>query len=186
MNTHELVLLSPYKFPAQYAMTMSDEDMAAWLNGFTALWHPAVLWQAKGAPRCETTYDHEAPKAGFLYALPEPPPAYLPDDWEECVKQAGGLVFKATPDRATTLANLKAALCAEGAAALGWKQGLDLNADDVGPLFGLGWGHVLLAALSEAMEHENLLDVEAFWDAVQHAVALLGGFPYTPVTPVTP
>src|SRR6266852_1164621 len=121
MNTHEFVLLSPYRYPAQYAMTMSDEDMAAWLNGFTALWHPAVLWQAKGAPRCETTYDHEAPKAGFLYALPETPPAYL-----------------------------KAALCAEGAAALGWKQGLDLNADDVGPLFGLGWGHVLLAALSEA------------------------------------
>jgi hypothetical protein len=186
MNTHELVLLSPYKFPAQYAMTMSDEDMAAWLNGFTALWHPAVLWRAKGAPRCETTYDHEAPKAGFLYALPETPPAYLPDDWEERVKQAGGLVFKAAPDRAATLANLKAALGAEGAAALGWKQGLDLHVDDLGPFFGLGWGHLLLAALSEAMEHENLLDVAAFWDDVQHAVALLGGFPYTPMTPANP
>ena len=110
MNTHELVLLSPYRYPAQYAMTMSDEDMAAWLNGYTALWHPALLWRAKGAPRCETTYDHETPKAGFVYALPETPPAYLPDDWDERVKQAGAIVFKATPDRATTLANLKAAL----------------------------------------------------------------------------
>ena len=78
MSTHELVLLSPYRYPAQYAMTMSDEDMAAWLNGFTALWHPALLWQAKSLPRCEATYDHEQPKAGFIYALPETPPAYLP------------------------------------------------------------------------------------------------------------
>jgi hypothetical protein len=186
MNTHELVLLSPYRYPAQYAMTMSDEDMAAWLNGFTALWHPALVWGAKGAPRCETTYDHETPKAGFVYALPETPPAFLPDNWEERVKQAGGLVFKATADRATTLANLKAAMCAEGAAALGWKEGLDLPPDNVGPLFGLGWGHLLLAALSEAMEHENLLDVAAFWGDVQHAVALLGGFPYTTIAAPNP
>src|SRR5262245_16023661 len=110
MNMRELVLLSPYRYPAQYAMTMSDEDMAAWLNGFTALWHPALLWQAGAPPRCDTTYDHETPKPGCLYALPESPPAYLPDDWETRVKEAGSLVFRATPDRATTLANLKAAI----------------------------------------------------------------------------
>src|SRR5262245_51983284 len=110
MNSRELVLLSPYRFPAQYAMSLSDEDMASWLNGFTALWHPAVLCQAKAPPRHETTYDHETPKAGFIYALPESPPAYLPDDWEKRVKDAGAIVFKATPDRAATLANLKAAL----------------------------------------------------------------------------
>jgi hypothetical protein len=180
MNTHELVLLSPYRFPAQYAMTMSDEDMAAWLNGFTALWHPALLWQAKGAPRCEATYDHEQPKPGHIYALPETPPAYLPDDWEVRVKQAGSLVFKTTPDRHATLANLQAALNAEGAPALGWKQGFETPAENVGPFFGLAWGNQLLAALSEAMEHENLVDVAGFWDDVQRAVAGLAGFTYTP------
>ena len=180
MNTHELVLLSPYKFPAQYAMTLADEEMAAWLNGFTALWHPAILWQAKGAPRCEATYDHETPKAGFVYALPENPPAYLPDDWEARVKQAGALTFKTTADRTTTLANLKAALNAEGRAVFGWKEGFDLSADEVGPFFGLAWGHQLLASLCEAMEHENLLDQAAYWDDVQQAVALLAKLPYTP------
>jgi hypothetical protein len=183
MNTHELVLLSPYRYPAQYAMTMSDEDMGSWLNGYTALWHPALLWQANGAPRCETTYDHETPRAGCIYALPETPPAYLPEDWDERVRQAGSLVFKATPDRATTLANLKAALCADNAPAVGWKQGLDLAADELGPFFGLAWGHLLLAALSEAMEHENLLDVATFWNDVQQAVALFAGLPYLPPTP---
>ena len=184
MSTHELILLSPYRFPAQYAMTMSDEDMASWLNGFTALWHPALLWQAKGAARCEATYDHETPKPGFVYALPEAPPSYLPDDWEERVRQAGSLVFKTTPDRAVTLANLKAALTAEGAPVFGWKEGLYLPADDVAPFFGIAWGHQMLAALAEAMEHENLLDQAAFWDDVQHAIAILGGMPYTPATPV--
>ena len=180
MNTHELVLLSPYKFPAQYAMTLADEEMAAWLNGFTALWHPAILWQAKGAPRCEATYDHETPKAGMIYALPENPPSYLPEDWEARVKHAGALTFKTTADRATTLANLQAALSAEGAPAFGWKGGVDLPEDEVGPFFGLAWGHQLLASLCEAMEHENLLDQAAFWDDVQQAIALLAKLPYTP------
>jgi hypothetical protein len=179
MNTHELVLLSPYKFPAQYSMTMSDEDMAAWLNAFTVLWHPAVLWQAKGAPRCEATYDHETPKPGYIYALPDSPPAYLPDDWEARVRDAGAITFKAAVDRETTLANLKAALTAEGTPALGWKDGLNLSLDELGPFFGIAWGHQLLASLAEAMEHENLLDQTAFWDDVQQAVATLGGLPYT-------
>ena len=186
MSTHELVLLSPYRFPAQYAMTLSDEDMAAWLNGYTALWHPALLWQAKAAPRCEATYDHETPKPGFIYALPEAPPSYLPDDWEERVRQAGSIMFRTTPDRTATLANLKAALDAEGAPALGLKQAFALPAEDVGPFFGLAWGHQLLAALSEAMEHENLLDQAAFWDDVQQAIALLAGFTYTPAVPQPP
>src|SRR3954471_13004914 len=119
---HELILLSPYRYPAQSALTLANEDMAAWLNGLTALWHPAVLWQAKGPPRCDAPYDHEQPQAGFVYVLPESPPAYLPDDWEERVRSAGALTFKATPDRETTLANLRAALAAEGAPPLGWPQ----------------------------------------------------------------
>jgi hypothetical protein len=186
MNTHELVLLSPYRYPAQYAMTMSDEDMAAWLNAFTVLWHPALLWQAASAPRSETTYDHETPRAGVIYALPETPPAYLPENWDERVRQAGSIVFKATPDRTATLANLKAALAAEGTPAFGWKEGLDRPAEEIGPFFGLGWGHLLLAALSEAMEHENLLDVASFWNDVQQAVALFAGLTYTPPAPEAP
>ncbi|MBI2805217.1 MAG: hypothetical protein HYX68_09595 [Planctomycetes bacterium] len=183
MDSHELVLLSPYRYPAQYAMTMSDEDMAAWLNGHTALWHPALLWQAKGPPRIEATYDHETPKPGHVYALPETPPAYLPDDWDERVKQAGSLVFRATPDREATLANLTAALTAEGAPSPGWKAGLDRVPTEIGPFFGLAWGHLLLAALAEAMEHENLLEPESFWGEVQQAIALLGGMTYTPRVP---
>jgi hypothetical protein len=180
MSMHELVLLSPYKFPAQYAMTLSDEDMAAWLNGFTALWHPALLWQTKSLPRCEATYDHETPKAGYVYALPECPPAYLPDDWEARVKQAGAIVFKSTPDRAATLANLKAALSAEGAPEIGWKAGLDRTAEELGPFFGLGWGHQMLASLCEAMEHENLLDQAGFNDDIQQAIAQLGDLKLPP------
>src|SRR2546429_559813 len=40
--------------------------------------------------------------------------------------------------------------------------------------------------LNEAMEHENLLEVEAFWDNIQQAIALLAGVPYTPATPSAP
>ena len=54
MSAHELILLSPYRYPAQYALTLADEDMACWLNAYTALWHPALLWQAShGFPMLE-------------------------------------------------------------------------------------------------------------------------------------
>ena len=59
MVQHELVLLSPYRFPGQNSLMLADEDMASWLNGFSALWHPALLWNAKGPPRCDAQYDHE-------------------------------------------------------------------------------------------------------------------------------
>jgi hypothetical protein len=177
--SHELILLSPYRFPAQSALTLANEDMASWLNALTALWHPAVLWQAKGPPRCETPYDHEQPRPNTVYAIPESPPSYLPDDWDRRVQEAGSVAFRTTPDRPTTLAHLKAALSVAGAPEIGWREAFDAAAQDVAPFFGLAWGHLMLAALSEAMEHENLLDPGAFWDDVQHAVARLAGRPYT-------
>src|SRR5882724_2410930 len=179
---HELILLSPYRYPAQTSMTLANEDMACWLNALTVLWHPAVLWQAKGPPRCDTPYDHEQPRAACIYALPEAPTSYLPDDWEQRVRDAGSLAFKATPDRATTLANLQAALTAEGAPALGWSGAFEQAPDAVAAFYGLGWGHLLQGTLAEAMEHENLLDPAGFWDDTQYAVALLGGLAYTPAS----
>jgi hypothetical protein len=181
MSAHELVLLSPYRYPAQHAMTLADEDMASWLNGYTALWHPAVLWQAQGPPRCDAPYDHEQPRPGCIYALPESPPAYLPDDWDERVRAAGAVVFRVSPERATTLANLRVALTEAGAPAVGWPAGFELDPQRCGAFFGLGLGYLLHASLAEAMEHENLLDPAAFWSDVQFAISLLAGFAYTPV-----
>lgn len=162
-------------------MTLAEEDMACWLNAQSVLWHPALLWQAQGPPRCDSTYDHEQPRPHHVYALPQTPDSYLPEDWEQRVKAAGAIVFRATPDRAATLANLRAALTAEGAPSLGWRDGLDLDESQLGPWFGLGLGYLLLAALAEAMEHENLLEPAAFWDDVQFATALYAGYAYTPL-----
>ena len=41
----ELILLSPYTPPTQHALMLGAEDTGAWLNGWSALWHPAaVAW----------------------------------------------------------------------------------------------------------------------------------------------
>ena len=47
---HELILLSPYKLPGQYPLTLAEDEMASWLNGYSALWHPSVLWNATQPP----------------------------------------------------------------------------------------------------------------------------------------
>ena len=39
MNSRELVLLSPYRLPAQHELILASEDMAAWLHCYSALWH---------------------------------------------------------------------------------------------------------------------------------------------------
>src|ERR1700682_3225073 len=89
---------------------LGNEDVAAFLNGYSALWHPASLLGASGPPRIASQYDHEQPTAGHVYAVPEEPPLFLPEDWDRRVHEAVAVVFRSTPDRPTTLANLMAAL----------------------------------------------------------------------------
>src|SRR5206468_3974840 len=110
MNPRELLLLSPYRVPAQHSQMLGNEDTAAFLNAYTALWHPAALQGAAGPPQIASPYDHEQPTAGHIYAIPESPPLILPDDWDQRVVDAGAIAFRATADRETTLSNLKEAL----------------------------------------------------------------------------
>jgi hypothetical protein len=191
MNQTELVLLSPYQLPGQNPLVLGADDMASWLNAYSALWHPAALWEATNPPRVDSAYDHEEPKAGHVYAIPQTPPLVLPDDWDQKVRDAGAVAFRATPDRQQTFANLKEALRALAAPAAAAEpapedngkpsvraQLLDWGGEQVAPFLGIGLGYVLIATLCEAMEHENLLATAEFWVDVQRAIAALAGVPH--------
>ena len=208
---HELILLSHNRLPAQNALMLGNEDVTAFLNGYTALWHPAVMCGASGPPRVCSPYDHEQPAAGHVYAVPESPPSMLPDDWDDRVRNAGSITFHATTDRQATLDNLKAALRAysdretrrqgdketrrQGDRETG-RQGekeksagadsvflspclpvslslWELTADQLGPFFGIGLGLLVLDALFEAMERENLIPRAELWQDVQQAILAL-------------
>src|SRR5437764_732371 len=65
-----LTLLSPYRLPTQSTLYLGDEEVAAFLNGWAALWHPLALHGAGEAPRLASPYDHEQPQPGHVYALP--------------------------------------------------------------------------------------------------------------------
>ncbi len=173
MSARELFLLSPYQLPTHNTLYLGDDDVAAFLNGYAALWHPAALAGAASLPRLASPYDHEQPQAGALYGLPETPPLLLPEDWEQRARDAGALFFKATPNRATTLANLKEALRENADATLATL--LDLGPEQTGPFFGIGFGRMHIDALFEAMSHENLLSASDLWQDVANAVAALSG-----------
>jgi hypothetical protein len=115
MNPRELILLSPYRLPTQNTLYLGDDDVAAFLNGYSALWHPAALQGAGGPPRIGSPYDYEQPQPHHVYAVPTNPPLLLPDDWDQRVESAGAVAFRATPNRAETLANLRNALRGSGA-----------------------------------------------------------------------
>lgn len=167
----ELILLSPYRLPGQNASYLGGDDMACFLNAFTALWHPAAVRGASGPPRVASPYDHETPTTGHVYAVPESPPLVLPDDWEQRVRDAGAVCFRATTDRAATLRNLDEALRAANDAVT--NALLALDGERVGTFFGLGFGFGMLEALYEAMEHENLIATTDLWQDVQQAVGCL-------------
>jgi hypothetical protein len=172
MNPHELILLSPYRVPGQSSLMIGNEDVGAFLNGYIACWHPAVALGAAGPPHVGSPYDYEQPAANHVYAVPDSPPLFLPDDWDQRVRDAGAVAFRCTLDRETTLANLREALrsCGE---AVPPAHLIDLPAERVGPFFGIGFGYLHLSALFEAMEHENLLATGDLWSEVQQAIAAL-------------
>jgi hypothetical protein len=166
--SRELILLSPYRLPTQNTLYLGDEEVAAFLNGYAALWHPAVLAGAAGPPRIGSPYDFEEPVAGHIYAVPDNPPLSLPSDWEDRALAAGARVVRATTDRAATLSSLLRALDADGGPLL------TLPPERVAPFFALGFGHLQIEALFEASAHDNVLGGSDFWPDVCAAVAAAG------------
>lgn len=173
MNQRELILLSPYRVPAKDSLMLGDDDMASFLNGYTALWHPALVVEAAGPPRIASPYDYESPTAGHVYALPESPQMFLPEDWEFRVREAGALSFRASPDRRETIANLNEALThtAPDSSEASQQAIGDWRPEHLAPFFAIAFGHMHLLALFEAMDHENLLDAGGFWQELQQAAA---------------
>jgi hypothetical protein len=143
--------------------------MGALLNACTALWHPAAVRGAGSPPRIASPYDHEQPTAGHIYAVPESPPLVLPDDWDQRVQSAGAVAFRAGSERDATLDNLRAALRPQAEA----DPYLDLPNSLAAPFFGVGFGYLMIEALYEAMEHENLIATAEIWQEVQAAALAL-------------
>ncbi|HEV3204749.1 MAG TPA: hypothetical protein VGY77_10210 [Gemmataceae bacterium] len=177
MSSRELILLSPYQFPGQNSSVIGSDEVADFLNAYAALWHPAALTGASGPPRISSPYHYEQPGAGHIYAIPENPPLYQPDDWERRVAEAGAIAFRSAADRQTGLANLFAALntlqSTETETEPARRKLQELPPEKVRPFFGLGFGYAMLNALFAAMEHENLIAVADFWQDVQNAVTAL-------------
>ena len=152
-------LLSPYRPPTSYPVSLAPAEVSAWLNGYLALWHPAVLTRVGGPPALSGVYDHDQPGDGFVYAVPagtDPP-----GDWEARVSAAGGVTFRATADRAATLAALGEAL-----------GGLpDVSADVLMAFAGVGYGYLVVDTLYDAASHDRLLDADGFWADVTAATA---------------
>src|SRR5262249_1129994 len=165
MAARELILLSPYRLPTQSTQMLANDDVASFLNGYVCLWHPTAATRAARPPIVASPYDHEQPKAGQIFAVPESPPLVLPDDWDQRVLDASAMAFRSTPDRETTLANFKAAMLtfdkpseASKTSDVSVSTSLpELPESTLALFFGIGFGFLQIEGLFEAMEHENLL-----------------------------
>lgn len=151
--------------PTSYPLQLAADEVAAWLNGYAALWHPAALLDASIPPQMSVSYDHDNPGPGFLYCTPRGPHLFQPDDWRDRAQRAAA-IFESNDSRKETIANLLDALKEFGEPVL-----LADAPDEVVRAFsGLGFGYLLLDNLFEAADHARLLDTAGFWSDVQSAL----------------
>ena len=162
----EAHLLSPYRPPTSYPVSLNPDEAAAWLAGYFALWHPAVLAVVGRPPAASSSYDHDQPGDGNVYVVPEGPQLYQPDDWPQRVRDAKAIAFRAAPDRTATFDALKQAFRDAGRDS----PLFDLPAETVRLFAGLGYGYLLVESLFDAAEHDHLLDAAGFWADVTAAV----------------
>ncbi len=176
----QLHLLSSYRLATSYPLQQTPDEVAAFLNGYAALWHPAALAGAAQPPQVSSSYDHDMPRTGFVYAVPEGPHLFQPDDWNARTEEAKSIVLRATASRAETLERLLAALRESGQPSHPGSL-FDASPEAVRLFAGLGYGYVMLDTLYEAMDHEKLLDAPGFWaDVVAARDALERGEEYLP------
>jgi hypothetical protein len=181
MSDRQRLLLSPYRLPTHHQVYLNEDEMAAWLNGFAVLWHPALLLGGDRPPRVDSAYDHEQPTAGRAYVLPDSPPQFLPDDWPDRVRAIGALKLPAFTDRELTVRAMIDAVrefgrTDEGRDHFGSPEQqtlLDLPPEQVRPFVGIGFGYLMVDSLFEAMDHDRLLDVPGFWSDVHDGVKAL-------------
>lgn len=177
MNPREAVLLSPYRPPTSYPVSLNPSEAEAWLNGYFALWHPAVLSVVGRPPQAAGTYDHDVPKEGFIYTVPTGPTVYQPDNWAEQVANAKGAKFISTPEATDTQQSLKVALGEWSDRNAGERipqHLLDASAEVVALFEAIGFGYLLIESLFDAASHDHLLDAEGFWNDVKAAVEVAG------------
>ena len=164
MNVRPLFLLSAYRPPTTYPVTLADGEAAAWLNGYAALWHPSALRGSSQPPEIASSYDHDLPKPGAVYCIPEGPTLYQPEDWVHRLKEAGAVSFIATVDREQSIANLIAALRE-------FQPDLPDVTSEMASLFSaIGYGYLTVETWFDAAEHEHLLDREGFWNDITTAI----------------
>jgi hypothetical protein len=155
----EAFLLSPYKPPTSYPVSLSADEAGAWLAGYFALWHPSVLTRITRPPQSASSYDHDQPGEGFIYCIPSGPHLYQPEDWSQRIQQANAFSFPATADLATTREELQESLEIED----------NIPAEHLRLFAGVGYAYLVIESLFDAADHDHLLDAEGFWNDVQQA-----------------
>jgi hypothetical protein len=181
MSDRQLHLLSASRMPTSYPLQLAADEVAAWLNGYAALWHPAALVGAAVVPQASVSYDHDSPRPGAIYCTPRGPHLFQPDDWRTRVELAPAKVFDATANRAETLENLLTVLKQKPGSDSPPEAGTPTSEATSAPLCdapeemvrlfrGVGYGYLVLDNLFEAADHTRLLDADGFWADVTAAV----------------
>ncbi len=168
MSDRQRLLLSPYRLPTHHQVYLNEDEMAAWLNGYTVLWHPALLLGGEQAPEGRFGLRPRAAdgRPGLCHAR------FAAAVLARRLAGPGAGRRGAEAPRATRTATRRSAAMIEAVREAGQTDEgrdhfgspdqlalLDLPIEKVRPFVGLGFGYLIVDSLFEAMDHEQLLDV---------------------------
>ncbi len=167
-SLRECLLLIPSSGLDDFPEALPASDSEQVLNGWLALWHPALLAQTHSAPRWQSA--NQTPHAfdGILALAPACTAAFLPSDLVNTAANAGGWLVQ--PDQAWR--ELQTQLLAT----VGLAQQPAVLADLLSEFVALGYAYLQIQLLTQQLRYSSNLDQLLFDTQVdQAAQAALGG-----------
>ena len=99
MKYNELIVLIPCHSLEDFPTELGEEPASSLLNGFSILWHPALLASTGAFPKWERSDDTLSVDPDRLVVVPTPCDEWVPTTWVERARREGSTVINAEHDR---------------------------------------------------------------------------------------
>ncbi|MSR30104.1 MAG: hypothetical protein EXR99_01240 [Gemmataceae bacterium] len=153
------ILVSSHRLPTTDPLYLDDNQVAEFLNGYCALWHPCAIQLANSPPKILNPGELTDIQPEILLCFTSDIQEFPGKEWEQLPNRR----FMAAQNRPECLNNLLQAV--EGPPAPTTPESEKV----LGLFFGTGYSYLTLNSLFDAMQHENLISHESFWEESKQA-----------------
>ena len=109
----EIHVLIPCHSLEDFPAELSEEEAEGLLNAFAVAWHPALLSHCRTMPRWSRADEPPQHVANQLFVVPPICDGWMPHEWSERTREAGGFVISGASSREEYLTHVHTLLATE-------------------------------------------------------------------------